>query len=128
MPTVALIAHDGKKDEMAIFAARHADELIGFDIVATGTTAGVVRKAAPSLSVRAVLSGPRGGDVQIAAEVLAGDIHAVFFFVEPMAAHPHDPDIKTLERICTLQDVPLALNAATAALVVRGLRTMAHDR
>ena len=122
MPTVALIAHDGKKDDMAIFVARHAEELRGFDLVATGTTASVIRKAAPTLSVRAVNSGPRGGDVQIAAEVLSGEVHAVFFFVEPMESHPHDPDIKTLERICTLQDVPLALNFATASMVVRALR------
>lgn len=123
MALIALIAHDGKKERMAEFCRENAAYLKGHDIVATGTTAGVVRVAVPSLNVRPVLSGPRGGDVQIAAEVLEGGVMAVLFFVEPMESHPHDPDIRTLERICTLQDVPFALNPATATLVLRGMTT-----
>ena len=121
MQTLALIAHDGKKEAMAAFVREQAVSLARFDIVVTGTTAGVVIVAAPDLTVRAVNSGQRGGDVQIAAEVLEGGIVAVLFLVETMEAHPHDPDIRTLERICTLQNVPLALNIATARLVLQGL-------
>jgi methylglyoxal synthase len=122
MPTLALIAHDGKKDEMAAFVLEHKDQLGAYDLVATGTTAKVV-EVASGLKPRAVLSGPKGGDVQIAAEVLQGGIAGVFFFCEPMEAHPHDPDIQTLQRICLIMDTPLATNPATAQLVLRGLRS-----
>ncbi len=122
MATLALIAHDGKKDEMAEFVLTNREQLRHYDLVATGTTATVVERAA-GIKTRAVLSGPKGGDVQIAAEVLQGGIAAVFFFVEPMEAHPHDPDIQTLQRICLLMDTPIATNPATAELILRGMRT-----
>lgn len=118
--TLALIAHDGKKDEMAVFAARHRKALSHYNLVATGTTAKVVA-AASELPVRPVLSGPLGGDVQIAAEILSGQIHAVFFFVEQMEVHPHDPDIHTLQRTCNITNTPIASNPATAELIIKSL-------
>jgi methylglyoxal synthase len=66
--------------------------------------------------VETVLSGPLGGDAQIAARVAEGRIAAVLFFVDPLSAHPHDPDIRTLLRVCNVHDVPLATNVATANL------------
>ncbi|MFN8453008.1 MAG: methylglyoxal synthase, partial [Anaerolineae bacterium] len=36
--TVALIAHDNKKDEMIAFAAEHKDVLERYDLIGTGTT------------------------------------------------------------------------------------------
>ena len=68
-----------------------------------------------------VLSGPYGGDAQIAARVATEEIKAVFFFVDPLNAHPHDPDIQGLLRVCNVHNVPVATNAATAELVLKGL-------
>ncbi|RYG36131.1 methylglyoxal synthase [bacterium] len=118
--TLALIAHDGKKDEMAIFAREHREILARFQLVGTGTTARIVSEAS-GLDVRAFLSGPLGGDVQIAAELLAGGIHAVLFFVEPRDVHPHDPDIQTLLRICNLTDTPLATNPKSSRYLLLGI-------
>lgn len=120
MATIALIAHDGKKDEMVLFAQTHRDRLAPHDLIATGSTGRLVAEAT-GLQVRQYRHGPAGGDVQIAAEVLRGEVAAVFFFVEPMEAHPHDPDIQTLLRICNIQNIPLASNPATADLVITGL-------
>lgn len=115
--TLALIAHDGKKDEMLAFASRYRAILRRFDLVATKTT-GQQLADEGGLKIRAMLSGPLGGDAQIAAMVAQGEIAAVFFFVDPLGKHPHDPDIRTLLRICNVHDVPLASNPATAALVI----------
>lgn len=123
--TLALIAHDGKKDEMAEFCRAHRDLLSAWNLTGTGTTAEVVRSAT-GLAVDGVLSGPLGGDVQIAAEVLAGRIAAVFFFVEASEVHPHDPDIQTLQRICNIRNVPIATNPATGELVIRALSARAQ--
>lgn len=120
MSTIALIAHDGKKEEMVAFAVSHRDRLAFYDLVATGSTGRLVTEAT-GLTIRPFRHGPAGGDVQIANEVLMGTVSAVFFFVEPMEAHPHDPDIQTLLRICNIENVPLATNSATADMVIRGL-------
>ena len=119
MATIALIAHDGKKVEMVEFAKKHRDRLAQFDLIATGSTGRIV-SISTGLEIQTLRHGPGGGDVQIASQVLEGHVHAVFFFVEPMEAHPHDPDIQTLMRICNIENVPLATNPATADLVVRG--------
>jgi methylglyoxal synthase len=117
---IALIAHDGKKDEMVRFAAKYREQLHDFEIVATGSTGRLIHEVT-RIGVRTVRHGPAGGDVQIAAEVLEGGIAAVIFFVEPMDVHPHDPDIQTLLRICNIMNVPLATNPATAAMVIEGI-------
>ncbi|MBZ0289292.1 MAG: methylglyoxal synthase, partial [Anaerolineae bacterium] len=72
------------------------------------------------LNVELMLSGPYGGDAQIAAQVAEGHIEAVFFFVDPLTANPHDPDIQGLLRICNVHNVPLATNAATASFIISG--------
>ena len=115
--TLALIAHDGKKTDMLAFAMRHCEQLSSFDLVATGTT-GKLLEDEVGLRIHRYLSGPLGGDVQIAARVIVGDVHAVFFFVDPLDKHPHDPDIQTLMRACNVHNVPLATNTATASFIL----------
>lgn len=121
-PFLALIAHDGKKDAMLAFAARHREVLSRYRLIATGTTGALVA-GATDLQVERMRSGPKGGDVQIAARVMDEPFAAVIFFIEPMDVHPHDPDIQTLLRTCNLANVPLATNEATAHLVLEGLAT-----
>jgi methylglyoxal synthase len=64
------------------------------------------------------LSGPLGGDVQIAAQIANGAVDGVFFLVDPLDKHPHDPDIQAIQRVCNVRDVPLATNLATANLLI----------
>ncbi len=118
--TIAMIAHDGKKPEMVAFAHRNKRKLSRFRLVATSTT-GKMLVEQVGLEVTLFLSGPYGGDAQIAARVATGEIKAVFFFVDPLNAHPHEPDIQGLLRVCNVHNVPLATNAATADLVLKGL-------
>jgi methylglyoxal synthase len=119
MKAIALIAHDGKKVEMLDFALNNRDTLSKFRIIATGTTGGLLQEKV-KLEVTRMLSGPVGGDVQIAAEVIQGEVAAVIFFVDPLDKHPHDPDIQTLLRACNVHNVPLATNPATAQLIING--------
>ena len=115
--TLALIAHDGKKAEMVAFALRNRALLEQFDLIATGTTGKMIADEV-QLPVTHMLSGPLGGDAQIAARVATGEIHGVFFFVDPLDKHPHDPDIQMLMRVCNVHNVPLASNTATARLLL----------
>ena len=115
--TLALISHDGKKADMVAFVMDHKQRLSKFDLVATNTTGKFIEEKT-GLLVKRMLSGPMGGDAQIAAMVAEGRIHAVFFFLDPLGKHPHDPDIQGLLRICNVHNVPLATNIATAVLLI----------
>lgn len=118
---IALIAHDGKKAEMVKFLMEHIAALKEKDIrlIATGTTGGFVERA--GLQVEKMLSGPRGGDAQIASRVAEGKTGMVIFFRDPMGKHPHEPDITMLMRMCDVHNVPLATNPATAELLIKAV-------
>lgn len=118
---IALIAHDGRKAEMVKFLMEHFPLLKEKDIrlVATGTTGGFVERA--GLVVEKMLSGPKGGDAQIAARVAEGKTQMVIFFRDPMGKHPHEPDVAMLMRLCDVHNVPLATNPATADLLIKSL-------
>ncbi|HEY71884.1 MAG: methylglyoxal synthase [Chloroflexi bacterium] len=115
--TIAIVAHDGKKADMVAFATFNREKLANFNLVATGTTGHLLAEKV-GLEVECLLSGPLGGDAQIAALVAQGEVDAVFFFVDPLDKHPHDPDIQTLLRACNVHDVPIATNVATADLII----------
>jgi methylglyoxal synthase len=115
MKSLALIAHDGKKADLVAFATYNRTALTKFHLVATATTGRLLQEKV-GLEVETVLSGPQGGDTQIAARVAEGSISAVLFFVDPLSAHPHDPDIQAVLRVCNVHNVPIATNVAAADL------------
>jgi len=117
--TIALIAHDGKKADMVAFVKDHLEELKQANIIATGTTGTYVQKT--GLEVELKLSGPKGGDAQIAALTAEGKVDGIIFFRDPLGKHVHEPDIQMLMRISDLYNVPLATNPATGSLIISGL-------
>lgn len=120
MKYVALIAHDKKKLDLAVFAKDHAHVLRRFPLVATGTT-GQVLTAKAGLEVERVRSGPEGGDLQVGARIAEDNVLAVIFFRDPLTAQPHEPDVSALMRICDVHQVPLATNLGTALAIVAWL-------
>src|SRR6266850_8582108 len=123
---LALIAHDHKKVDLVAWATFNRDTLAAFPLIATRHTARLVRDKI-GLEVEELLSGPEGGDAQIAAQVAIGSVDAVFFFVDPLSAQPHDPDIRALLRVCNVHNVPLATNLATADLIIAALMSCAAE-
>ena len=126
-PRLALIAHDQKKDDLVAFARRHQAVLSACDIVATGTTGGRVQAACPSLQIRRMQSGPLGGDQQIGALIAEARIDALIFFVDPLTPLPHDVDVKALMRLAIVHDIPMALNRATAELMLERMLAPAPE-
>jgi len=118
---IALIAHDQKKDDLADFARRHQAKLMNWRIVATGTTGGRIKDAVPELDVTRLKSGPLGGDQQIGALISTGEVDMLVFFVDPLTPMPHDVDVKALMRLATVYDIPMALNLATADILMQTL-------
>lgn len=122
--TIALISHDGKKLEMIswINYSNNKEKLSQFRLVGTATTAKLINSSC-GLNVDVLepvefASGPRGGDLILSVEILKGNIDAVIFFIDPMDVHPHQSDIHALERATVNKNVPLALNKATADMII----------
>lgn len=118
---IAIIAHDGKKAELVQFLNKNKLILHREDIklIATGTTGAKAENA--GFEVMKMLSGPLGGDAQIAARVAEGKTKMVLFFKDPLASHAHDADINMLIRVCDVHNVPLASNEATAQLLLNAI-------
>ena len=117
---IALIAHDEKKDDLVAFVRKHLDQLNRCHLVATLTTGTLLREEV-GIHVDTVASGPQGGDLQIGARIVDGFIDAVIFFRDPLTAHPHEPDIQAVLKVCDVHDIPLATNPASADLLLKGL-------
>lgn len=123
--TLALVAHDALKDEMVAFADEHFDILSRFRRrVATGTTGGRLNDLAWSRGwprdrpwTHRYLSGPLGGDAQIAELVLERQCQRVIFFEDPHVARQHEADIQLLER--AVRVVTRVAACATSPAVAR---------
>ena len=114
---IALIAHDSKKKEMIEWCSENKDILQRHFLCGTGTTARMIADKT-GLPVKGYNSGPLGGDQQIGAKIVEGKIDLVIFFSDPLAAQPHDPDVKALLRIAQVYDIPIANNRSTADFIV----------
>jgi methylglyoxal synthase len=122
----ALIAHDGKKSDMVSFVLNNKQFLNGMELYATGTTGAKI--AAEGLEINKLLSGPQGGDAQIAAMVATGKIDVVIFFRDPLDKHPHEPDVQMLVRLCDVHNVPLATNPRGAYYLLRGIKDVLEEK
>lgn len=121
--TIALIAHDEMKTRMIDFAIQYENELSEFKrILATGTTGQEVKNACRRLreadKVKRCLSGPKGGDIEIATEILFERCHIVVFFIDPLHPHPHIDDIRVVFSACMAEiknnDVRMLTNEVQA--------------
>ncbi len=110
---IALIAHDSMKQSLVDWVDANKDILKGHFLCGTGTTARLIAEKT-GLPVKGFNSGPLGGDQQIGSRIAEGTIDCMIFFWDPLAAQPHDPDVKALLRIAVVYDIPVANNRATA--------------
>src|SRR5882762_2889776 len=117
---IALIAHDQKKADIVMLAREFAAFRGGCHLVATGTTGARIHDEA-GLEVERLLSGPRGGDLQIGARLAVGQVDAVIFLRDPMTPQPHEPDINALVPACDVHDVVCATNESSARHVMKAL-------
>jgi len=118
--TIALIAHDSKKELMVQFCIAYCGILSRNTILATGTTGKIVSEAT-GLEIVKFLSGSQGGAQQIASRIGCNEIDVLLFFRDPLSPKAHEPDEHSLLRLCDVHNIPFATNIASAEVLIHGL-------
>jgi methylglyoxal synthase len=114
---IALVAHDHKKQDLAEWAKFNQALLAHHEVYATGTT-GEFLEQMLGIKIKKLQSGPLGGDQQVGAMIVDGEIDFVIFFWDPLEPMPHDPDVKALLRMAAVWNIPLACNRASADFMI----------
>ena len=117
---IALIAHDGKKQEMLNLVKQHVSILRRYQLIAPENIAIQIQQEV-NLSVQSILSPTLGGDIQIATQITTKEVAAVIFLLDTVHPQMHEPDIQLFLRACQLHDVPLAINTSTAKAILAKL-------
>ncbi len=117
---IALIAHDKKKELMVQFCIAYKGIFSKHNLVATGTTGGLITDAT-GLEVHRFLAGAQGGDQQIGARIAYNEIDLVLFFRDPTTSKSCEPDVYNILRLCDIHNIPIATNVATAEVLIMGL-------
>ena len=117
---IALIAHDKKKELIIQFCIAYRGTLQKHNLCATARTGNLVSEAT-GLDIECFLSGPQGGDQQIAARIAYNEIDAVLFFRDPLTKQEHEPEITTIMKLCDVNNIPLATNIASAEILIMGI-------
>lgn len=115
--TIALVAHDNKKADLIEWATFNRGTLSRHNLVATGTTGGLLHEKV-GLDVKRLHSGPLGGDMQLGAMISEAKVDFLVFFWDPLEPQPHDPDVRALLRIAVVYNTPTACNRATADFLI----------
>jgi len=120
--TIALVAHDHRKADMVEWAVFNAEMLSVHQLICTGTTGSLIKKAFDDKGIPAeiicVNSGPMGGDAEIAALVVQKKVNLCIFLIDDLNPQPHEADIQMLLRQCRVHNVPIACNRFSADLMI----------
>jgi methylglyoxal synthase len=125
--TIALVAHDNRKKDLIEWFDYNYNTLLKHNLICTGTTGKMVEESLrkklsdsemQKIKITKLKSGPLGGDQQLGAYIVDGQIDMLIFLWDPMQPQPHDVDVKALLRISSLYNIPTACNRSTADFII----------
>jgi len=125
---IALIAHDGRKEELLTWVMYNAATLAKHNLYATGTTGRLIEELEIVKDgvhefpfkgkVTRLLSGPLGGDQQIGAMIAERKIGMLIFFCDNLIVQGHQNDVSALTRLAALYNIAFATNRTTADMLL----------
>ena len=118
--TIALTAHDAKKELMVQFCIAYCGILSHHTLCGSGTTCKMVAEAT-GLEIVRFLSGDQGGDQQISSRISCNEIDLLLYFRNPIGAKATEPDEASLLRLCDVYNIPYATNIASAEAMIHAL-------
>jgi methylglyoxal synthase len=117
---IAIIAHDLKKELMTQLCIAYCGILSKHKLCATGITAKYISDAT-GLDIERLLSGPQGGEQQIASRIAYNEIDILLYFKDTRPNAEVSEVEHELLRLCDLYNVPVATNIATAEVLIMAL-------
>ncbi len=117
---IAIIADDTKKELMCQFCTAYCGILCKHELAATGVTARYISDST-GLAVESLMSGEFGGEAQIASRISYGEVDLLIDFTGTRPGDLDDPNFTELLRLCSLYNVPVAINIGTAEALVIAL-------
>ena len=135
MRCLALVSHNGMKKTMREFVTCNRNLLKKFRLTGTNSTMTMLKEVFKDEPPGTVMfgpscaSGPLGGDAELVALMVAGKIGGIFFFQDPMNAHPHRADIDCLVRQALVHNTMMAETPTSALMMLECLRNaLIHRR
>jgi methylglyoxal synthase len=116
-PCIGFIAHDSTRQELVHLLKDYLPLLRQCSLVATGITGMEIRRQL-DLSVRILESSVKGGDLQLGALVVTGEVDALLVLRDPLTYAPYETDFTRLAQVCEIRGVPYAMNSATARAIL----------
>jgi len=125
---IALVAHDGRKEELLTWVKYNAGLLSQHHLYATGTTGRLIedlkitengKTTSPFKGkITRLLSGPLGGDQQIGAMIAERKVDMLIFFCDNLIVQGHQNDVSALSRLAALYNIAFATNRTTADMLL----------
>ena len=133
---IALVSHDGRKQEMLEWVRYNWEILSKHNLYATGTTGKLISEIEvieeideynnfikSSIKpfegrVNCLLSGPLGGDQEIGAMIAERRIDCLIFFCDNLITQGHQQDVGALSRLASLYNIAFATNRTTADMIL----------
>jgi methylglyoxal synthase len=117
---IAIIASDTKKELIAEFCIAYQGILCKHELCATDATGKYISDAT-GLDIERLLSGPQGGEQQIASRIAYNEIDILLYFKDTRPNAEVSEVEHELLRLCDLYNVPVATNIATAEVLIMAL-------
>lgn len=117
---IAIIASDTKKELMTQFCIAYCGILSKHNLCATSVTGNYISDAT-GLEIEKLLSGPHGGEQQIASRISYNEIDALLYFRSTEGKSEFSDAEYQLLRLCDIHNVPVATNIAMAEILIMAI-------
>lgn len=117
---IGLIAHNSKKKLMQNLCIAYRGILCKNELYATATTGRLIEEVA-NLNVHKFLAGHLGGVQQMCSQIEQNQLDMIIFIRDPQTPQSHEPDVNNIFRLCDMHNIPLAINLATAEMLIKSL-------